>query len=407
MSLFGGTLTTPPNEWNSISDFYDYQDVNENYHTFYGVEPGNYTLIMYEYNGNIGDLHKEWVSVTSYSGGVSNIDENDCVTIVPGEPFSIKANSFIALSLPVGTSYEIEEIEKPGFELVESENTSGVVTSSMPEAKFTNVYSAEGHLTLQVQKELIGDDLVDDQFSFNLIDNEGNIIDTAKNKSNGTVEFAQMDFDQNNAGSHYVFYMEEINDAQTILDGNNISRKIIYDNHTAKVEFDVINDGSAELQVIPEYSNQGFTNRVLSDITISNTVKGNGGDVDKEFDFTVTIDNLTGTYQTVDQDLTPGTIVLTNGEGHISLSHGESITIKDIPVGTDYEVSEASYDDYTTTSSGSSGTIILDGAEASFINAKSIEIPTGVRENIKIIYYLIALAFMSLTSIIVFKKRKK
>jgi hypothetical protein len=244
-------------------------------------------------------------------------------------------------------------------------------------------------------------------FTFSLRDKDGNVLDIAENKADGSVTFTTIDFDQYNAGDHYVFYIDEINDAKTITDGNSVERQIIYDDHAGKIEFDVIDIGESELQIIPEYEANIFTNRVLSDLTISKTVKGNGGDINNEFDFTVTIGNLSGTYQTVDQNSTSGTIVLTNGEGHLTLSHGESITIKDIPVGTAYDVSEASYEDYRITSSGSSGTIILDGAVASFTNTKTVDIPTGINENINNIYYILTVLMTLIFAMFINKKSKK
>ncbi|WP_055109490.1 DUF7601 domain-containing protein [Paenibacillus ihumii] len=90
-------------------------------------------------------------------------------------------------------------------------------------------------------------------------------------------------------------------------------------------------------------------------LTISNEVKGNGSDPDKNFEYTVT---FTGegqdgeyTYTYKEPDGTIGTGKIKSG-GKITLKHGESVTLPALPKDLVYTVTEADYttvDGYTTT----------------------------------------------------------
>lgn len=99
-------------------------------------------------------------------------------------------------------------------------------------------------------------------------------------------------------------------------------------------------------------------------LTVSKTVAGNAGETNKDFHFTVTLDDKTisGTF---------GDMTFTNGEATFTLKHGESKTASNLPEGIGYEVTEANTDGYTTTATGDKGTIAKDGtATAAFTNTK-------------------------------------
>ncbi|WP_242959016.1 DUF7601 domain-containing protein, partial [Flavonifractor sp. An112] len=101
-------------------------------------------------------------------------------------------------------------------------------------------------------------------------------------------------------------------------------------------------------------------------LTVSKTVAGNDGDTSKAFHFTVTLSNtsLSGTY---------GDMTFENGVASFALKHGESKSASGLPVGVTYTVveQEADQDGYTTTATGTDGTITKDvTAEANFTNTK-------------------------------------
>ena len=117
-----------------------------------------------------------------------------------------------------------------------------------------------------------------------------------------------------------------------------------------------------------------FTNtRNIGSLTISKTVAGNGGDLTKTFNFTVTFTNAPGTYPYVGAGgAADGTI--SSGDT-IQLTHGQSITINNLPVGATYTVTEADYapDGYVVTYTGDEGTIVVDHTQvAAFTNTRNI-----------------------------------
>lgn len=60
--------------------------------------------------------------------------------------------------------------------------------------KFTNVYDTPGSATIQAYKSLDFGTLKDDQFTFELYDSTGNVIDTKTNNDSGTVTFKQLEY---------------------------------------------------------------------------------------------------------------------------------------------------------------------------------------------------------------------
>lgn len=99
-------------------------------------------------------------------------------------------------------------------------------------------------------------------------------------------------------------------------------------------------------------------------LTVSKTVAGNAGETNKDFHFTVTLND-----KTISE--TFGDMTFTNGVATFTLKHGASKTASNLPEGIGYEVTEANTDGYTTTATGDKGTIAKDGtATAAFTNTK-------------------------------------
>lgn len=110
----------------------------------------------------------------------------------------------------------------------------------------------------------------------------------------------------------------------------------------------------------------------VGSLTISKTVTGDGADVTKAFDFTLTLDDADGVYTYVGHNVSGGTI---QSGDTISLAHGQSITIVGLPTDTTYTVAEADYtiDGYATTSTGSTGIIETNTTQiAAFTNTRTI-----------------------------------
>ncbi|QJD85610.1 DUF7601 domain-containing protein [Cohnella herbarum] len=93
--------------------------------------------------------------------------------------------------------------------------------------------------------------------------------------------------------------------------------------------------------------------RTVNKLTIGNTVMGNGGDKNKEFEYTVVFDEVgkDGSYAYTKSDgttNTPGTI---KSGGTFKLKHGETLEIAGLPKDLKYTVTQNNYEDeeYVTT----------------------------------------------------------
>ncbi|MCH5183245.1 MAG: LPXTG cell wall anchor domain-containing protein, partial [Oscillospiraceae bacterium] len=82
-----------------------------------------------------------------------------------------------------------------------------------------------------------------------------------------------------------------------------------------------------------------------------------------KFTFTITLsdDSINGTF---------GDMTFKNGVATIQLANGESATATGLPTGITYTIEETADDEYTVESTGATGTITEETAEASFVNHK-------------------------------------
>ncbi len=123
-------------------------------------------------------------------------------------------------------------------------------------AVFDNSYEAKGQVSLQAMKTLLGGQLTDGQFEFELgrIDvDEGAGTSTftpvgtvVRNDADGLVNFL-LDFDQRDAGKTYVYAMREVAGADATMD---------YDTHVSLVRVTVADNDNGTLSLSTEF--EGF-----------------------------------------------------------------------------------------------------------------------------------------------------
>ena len=118
------------------------------------------------------------------------------------------------------------------------------------EITFTNKYEAKGTTaSIGAVKRLTGKDLKDGQFTFQLKDENGKVIDEAKNDKAGAISFKALEFDK--AGT-YKYTISEVNDKQ---------KEIKYDTSEKTVTITVKDSGDGYLQAQVESEKQLiFTN---------------------------------------------------------------------------------------------------------------------------------------------------
>ena len=119
-------------------------------------------------------------------------------------------------------TYKIREVkgDLPGVTYDENDITATVKVTDKAGAKtaqvtydrqaFTNTYKAAAtSLVVKANKKLAGATLAADQFTFELVDKDGKVVGTAKNKADGSVEFPALSFD---AAGDYSFKIREKNE---------------------------------------------------------------------------------------------------------------------------------------------------------------------------------------------------
>ena len=110
-------------------------------------------------------------------------------------------------------------------------------------------------------------------------------------------------------------------------------------------------------------------------LTVTKTVEAIGGaeipDTQFVFDIALTLEDgedFTGTLRTTRTSGETGRLYFNGGAASIRLSHGESVTLSGIPLGTRYTVTERTAQDMRVSSTGSEGAIKGTGHMAAFVN---------------------------------------
>ena len=160
-------------------------------------------------------------------------------------------------------TYKIREVkgDLPGVTYDENDITATVKVTDKAGAKtaqvtydrqaFTNTYKAAAtSLVVKASKKLSGATLAADQFTFELVDKAtGQVVGTAKNKADGSVEFPALNYDA--TGNH----------TYTIREVNNQKPGYSYDDKTLEVTVAVTDNGQGQLEAKATYaSEEGFAN---------------------------------------------------------------------------------------------------------------------------------------------------
>ena len=187
--------------------------------------------------------------------------------------------------LPGGMQYQVWEETPSGWQLVSQENTAGTIPpNGTADAVFVNEYvPGTCTLTLVAQKKLDGHVPEDGQFAFELVNEDGETVQTVRNNSSGTVQFEQLVFKQPGTFTYTIREVREDDPA------------INYDTHTAVVTVNVEDDGYGNLTATS--STEGsttFENETKPGIlTVSKQTDG-AGTGEEVFTFEVTLTNQYG-----------------------------------------------------------------------------------------------------------------
>ena len=185
----------------------------------------------------------------------------------------------------------------------------------------------------------------------------------------------QAEFPGEVEGEFAIRYVKPGNYVYRVYQKPGADENLEYDRTVYRVEVTVLrSDGNLNASVTTSIDGDAhkpdsvaFENvRRTGSLRIAKTVTGGAGDQNRVWHFTITLSEaLSGTY---------GGVQFDGGVGHVSMKHGETVTVEGIPAGVDFEVAEdeAGKDGYTTTSEGEEGTILRDtAADVEFVNDKA------------------------------------
>ena len=132
-----------------------------------------------------------------------------------------------------------EDAETHALEAQVAYSTGGKAADAVT---FSNSYApAATEVKLGASKVLSGEDLKEGQFSFQLKDADGKVLQTAKNAADGTVGFKAISYDKPGA---YRYSISEVNDAQ---------KNVTYDAAEHRVTVTVTDDGAGHLVATVTY----------------------------------------------------------------------------------------------------------------------------------------------------------
>lgn len=178
-------------------------------------------------------------------------------TIGNGGTLQIAGGETVVISdLPDGAQYTVTETAADGFDQTAEESSTGDIEATKADAaKFTNDYSTSGSWTPDVTKYYSGTAMQKDQFTFRLVDENGQVLQT---KTNGTpdvaghvatVPFDAVQYTRNDLGEdgtatfHYTIQEQKDNQAGVTYDAQN----------TIPVQVTATDTGSGTLNVTAKY----------------------------------------------------------------------------------------------------------------------------------------------------------
>ncbi|MGN0363834.1 MAG: Spy0128 family protein, partial [Bilifractor sp.] len=129
-----------------------------------------------------------------------------------------------------------------------------VVSDSSQSIAFTNTYTANGEAVLTASKSLVGKKLEANAYSFDLKDEDGNILQTKKNAADGKVTFDPITYslddlkDAGEKGKTYTYTISEVL-PEGVSASNPTKDGITYDTSVKTVKVNVADNGDGTLRV--------------------------------------------------------------------------------------------------------------------------------------------------------------
>lgn len=199
-----------------------------------------------------------------------------------GERFTLMHNQYMYISdVDNKLNYSVTEEPVLGFTLTSSRNTSGAVKSSAPaDVAFVNTYSTKGRAQINLTKQLTGKRLESYQFRFELLDENGNVVRSATNRSpvinpgssiyelnEAQASFPAIQYTNKDDGKTFTYRIREVN--------KNVNG-YTYDNNEYTVQVLVSDNGDGTMTCTPTYFDSSGNEIQVEDVIFKNTYEANG-----------------------------------------------------------------------------------------------------------------------------------
>lgn len=110
----------------------------------------------------------------------------------------------------IGMTYDTLEITYVVTVSDKGDGTLNVAYDIPEDVEFNNIYEAEGSVIFEFEKVLDGRTIKDKEFTFNLVDNEGHVLQTKQNDTQGIVLFDEISYNQDDVGKEFVYKVIEV-----------------------------------------------------------------------------------------------------------------------------------------------------------------------------------------------------
>ncbi|MEE3487274.1 MAG: FctA domain-containing protein [Bulleidia sp.] len=292
---------------------------------------------------------QEFTTAPKWGGYTWTIDQNDKKTVI--SDISVAGNSEVTVPVKVGYSYRVEETDSKGYTITKQEGVIGKIENAAVayEAEIENTKNAAG--SLSIQKKTSGNAIDPDaeySFKINLSDTE---IDADHDYAASASAVKNIKFKETEDG--YTATIKLKKDQIAVLE--NLPKGTSYTvNEVKATDYQSVWENNTNSGVIEGNSSAALvctnTRNRFGSLTVSKSVRGNAGDKNKAFAFSVNITLADGKpFSGTLQDTEGNNVVFDeHGIATFQLSDGQTKTIKNVPE-CSYTITETDPSGYTTT----------------------------------------------------------
>ena len=231
-----------------------------------------------EFTFTITDGENTWTATNDAEGNINYPEIEYTIDDVGEHTYTITQTTTDGNGLVIDTTtYTVTVIVKDNGDGTLSIEYAG---DDHMELDFVNKYEATAEYTIGGTKHLDGLDLEKDQFTFELRDGKGKLLETARNDEDGNFTFETIEFTLDYVGT--VNY--------TVSEKDEGEEGFTYDDTEYEVTLEISDNGDGTLKVVPEkdveieFHNTFEFTPVISDPPVKKIVKGNP-DADDTFTF--------------------------------------------------------------------------------------------------------------------------